>query len=480
MAKFVRYNKPCYTSCMNIYILTEEKPKISVIRQLFDIYKSDFHGSYTISGQVLVMPFFKDDYFDFAYELLGIKVEGIDRIILKTVSGSSSFMDFLFFICEDAPLQNDGNLPLFAVEETKTSGAESRNTNAYQRGTKFIYFSHYYPDVPKYMLYNDELEENEDKTPTDTEVFGTRALLTLGVKYVGKKMFDDYTPFTSVDELVDSKNAMAIPPSPSNVPVRIKKARNVIQISGILSKPANKGNIAHDPNIGALSVISAALRKLGWEKDIVITRHGVSQEYLNNSRGRNKFLYICSMLNIKLQRLRMPVAAPFPPGYWHYEMSSEKLASILLHIVAEDAGFKEVYQNHAGCERGYFRSPTNELIALPKKTPDGNILLIPDLVFNDEFDKVIYVIEGKKLSTLNLGLEEIQDYDDIENLYIRKHYPKHKIKRAITIFGGNLHDIPDENVLVYLRQDGKTMINDNDKIIQKIFDDCENLKNKIN
>ena len=120
------------------------------------------------------------------------------------------------------------------------------------------------------------------------------------------------------------------------------------------------------------------------------------------------------------------------------------------------------------------------MIALPKKTPDGNNLLIPDLVFNDDFDKIIYVIEGKKLSTLNLGLEEIQDYDDIENLYIKKYYPKHKIKRAITIFGGNLSDIPDENVLVYLRQDGKTMINDNDKIIKAIFDYCENLKNKMN
>ena len=79
---------------MNIYILTEEKPKISVIKQLLDIYKNYFNSDYKITGEVLIMPFFKDDYFDFAYELWGIEAKGIDRIILKTVSGSSSFMDF--------------------------------------------------------------------------------------------------------------------------------------------------------------------------------------------------------------------------------------------------------------------------------------------------------------------------------------------------------------------------------------------------
>ena len=464
---------------MNIYILTEEKPKISVINQLLEIYKNDFKGEYKITGKMLVMPFFKDDYFDFAYELWGVEVKGIDRIILKTVSGSSSFMDFLFFVSENEPLHDDGNKPLFAVEETKTSDDESRNTGVYQRCSKFVFIRPYYENVPLYMLYNDELEMHDDNRPSDTSVFGTNMLLTIGVKIIGKPLSEWFHKFNTIDELIDFKNGMRRPPE-SNTPILITKYDDRIEISGRLDKPQNEGKIAHDPNIGALSIISASLRKLGWDKDIVITRHGVEQEYLTNTHGRNKFLYICTILGIRLDGLIMPPPAPFPGDYWHYEMSSEKLASILLHIVAEDAGFKEVYQNHAGCERGYFRSPTNELIALPKKTPDGNILLIPDLVFNDDFDKIIYVIEGKKLSTLNLGLEEIQDYDDIENLYIKKYYPKHKIKRAITIFGGNLSDIPDENVLVYLRQDGKTMINDNDEIIKAIFDYCENLKNKMN
>lgn len=464
---------------MNIYILTEEKPKISVVRQLLDIYKNDFNGEYKITSNMIVMPFFKGDYFDFSYELWGVEAKGIDRIILKTVSGSSSFIDFLFFISENEPLQDDGNIPLFAVEETKTSDDESRNTGVYQRCSKFVFIRPYYNDVPLYMLYNDELEMHDDNRPSDTSVFGTNMLLTIGVKIIGKPLREWFHKFNTIDELIEFKNKMRRPPE-SNTPILITKYKDKIEISGRLDKPQNEGKIAHDPNIGALSIISASLRKLGWDKDIIITRHGIDQDYLTNTHGKNKFLYICTILGIKLDGLLMPPPVSLPDDYWHYEMSSEKLASILLHVVAEGAGFKEVYQNHAGCERGYFKSPTNELITLPKKTPDGNNLLIPDLVFNDDFDKIIYLIEGKKLSTLDLGLKEIQDYDDIENLYIKKYYPKHKIKRALTIFGGNLSNIPNEKVLVYLRKDGKTMVNEKDEIIQKIFDYCESLKNKIN
>ncbi len=47
-----------------------------------------------------------------------------------------------------------------------------------------------------------------------------------------------------------------------------------IQISGRLLK---NNTLSHDPNIGALSMISAVLRQLGWKKNIEITRHGLSQ-----------------------------------------------------------------------------------------------------------------------------------------------------------------------------------------------------------
>ncbi len=368
---------------------------------------------------------------------------------------------------------------IFGVEETKTSGAESRNTNAYQRGTKFIYFKHFYPNVPAYMLYNDELEEAEDKKPTDTEVFGTRTLLTLGVKYVGKKMFESYIPFKSLDELITSKNAMSIPPSDTNVPVRIIKDtyQDTIFISGTLSKPKDKGNIAHDPNIGCLSMISAAIRTLEWKDKISITRSGVKQSYIDSSRVINKFLYVCELLKISIDGINLKNYS-LPTKYWHYEISSEKVASILFHISCENLGLKEVYQNHAGCERGYFKTLAGKLETLPKycgNDSSGNVialknkntiafnkrdLLIPDLIMRDDEKKIIYLIEGKKLDTLSAGLKEIEDYDDIEKLYINNFFSGYVVKRYLTIFGGKLNTLPHTKVLFYLNSNGKVVLNE--------------------
>lgn len=59
-------------------------------------------------------------------------------------------------------------------------------------------------------------------------------------------------------------------------------------------------------------MISACIRKLGWEKDIVITEHKVKQIYINNTKGKNKFLYICSLLGMRLDKITMPQKVTLP------------------------------------------------------------------------------------------------------------------------------------------------------------------------
>lgn len=452
----------------NIYILTEEKPKISVIKQLFEIYHNDFDGDYSFTSNLKIIPVIECGVFKFKYEVQGILAVNIDKVIIKTVSGSSSFLDFLFFVSEREPDQSLKEQPLFAVEETKTSDDESRNTGVYQRCSKFVYIDAYYKNVPKYMLYNEELELRADKKPSDTSIFGTNMLLTNGVKIVGKPIEKWFKTFNSIDELISFKNGMKRPPE-SNTPVLITKSDDYITISGRLDKPNNEGKIAHDPNIGCLSIIALTLRKLGWTKDIIIVRHRVTQSYIDHTRGKNKFLYICKILNIRLDGIKMPSQYEIPEAYWHYENSSEKIASILFHIQTENDGFKEVYQNHAGCERGYFKDANGHLIVLPKKTPSGNNLLIPDVIMRDDVNKIIYLIEGKKISTLSNGLSEIEDYDDIEKLYIKPCFSGYAIKRYLTIFGGQLSSLPHDKVLLYVRSDGKIIVNENEPAIVDLF-----------
>lgn len=445
----------------NLWLLTEERPKPSVVNQIIEMYCKDFGDKITEHNEIKIKPIIIDGIFKFVYKIEGLTVVGAADIFIKTVSGSSSFLDFLLFKQENEPTEGslEDNL-IMAIEETKTSDDESRNTGVYQRGSKFVYITPYYRNVKLYMLYNEELEAREEKKPSATSIFGTNILLTLGVTIVGKDVSRWFKPFRSLNELIRFKNGMRRPPA-GNVPITITKYDDRIEISGRLAKPAGAGNIGHDPNIGALSMISACIRKLGWNKDIVITRHGVHQSYVTRTKGKNKFLYICRILGICLDGIIMPNHGVLPKRYWHYEKKSEKMADILLHVQTMYHGMYCVYENHAGCERGYFRTKTGRLIALPKKDSNGINLYLPDVVLYDEDTNFILLVEGKMLSTLRLGIEEIENYDSIEKEYIYPLYGNVTIMRCVSIFGGDCKSIPHEKVLFYLADNGRIVINKN-------------------
>lgn len=442
-----------------LWILTEEKPKKTVINQIITLFCRDFNDKIILEKEIRIKPIFINGIFSFRYQVEGIKTESIKNIFLKVVSGYSSFVDYLVFWQQKEPKEeNLNNRLIMAIEETKTSDDESRNTGIYQRSSKFVFISLYYPNVNKYMLYNNECNERIDKKPSDTNIFGTKILLTLGVKIEGKKQNKSLKKFSSIDELIKFKLMMKKPPA-GNIPIEINKKNKRIEISGRLSKPAAKGNIGHDPNIGALASISKCLRDLGWNEDIVITRHGVKQKYIDAIKGNNKFLYICREFDILLDNIRLPTIGFIPKQYWHYELNSEKVASILLHIVIEYYGMKEIYQNHAGCERGYFFTNENFMIALPKKDENNIELFLPDLIFLDYKSKIIFLIEGKKINTISNGLKEINNYDSIENEFIKKYYPEKKILRYLSIFGGEKKLILNKKILFHLTNSGKIFLN---------------------
>lgn len=442
-----------------LWILTEEKPKVSVIQEIIKLYCRDFNDRVVFSEDQRITPVFNNSKFEFYYLFEGARLEGCSEIVLMTVSGASSFFDFLVFKQENKPDGSVNDNLLMAVEETKTNGDESRNTGVYQRGTKFVFIENYYTNIKKYMLYNEELENDESKKPADTIIFGTNIFLTLGAEIVGKETGRWFSKFNTLDDLIGFKAAMRKAPG-SNVAINIVKYDDRIEISGRLSKPANKGNILHDPNIGALSMISKAIRKLGWDKDIIITNHGVKQEYINNTEGKNKFLYICKMLNLKLDNIILPQII-LPDKYWYYENSSEKVASILFHIMAENSHLRAVYQNHAGCERGYFKTESEELIAIPKRNQNGVKINIPDLILHSSEQNEIFLIEGKKLSTINAGLLQLETFDQVEREYVERYYPNCRIHKGLCIYGGNSSTVPHGKVIFYLTQDGRVCCNSN-------------------
>jgi len=438
----------------NLWILTEEKPKREVIREIVLLFAKDNKIPCFVDA-IRIIPQIENSRFQFVYEVIGFRSNKISKVLIKTVSGYNSFVDFLVFYQKEDPVPSD--TPLYVVEETKTDDQESRNTGVYQRASKFSFTDFYYPNAKKIMLYNLKVEQ---KKPTDTYIFGTKLLLTIGVEIIGKKLNPKiFQPFKTIEELISCKESMKKPPK-GNVPITIRKEGKKIKVSGRLYK---SGNLSHDPNIGAISAICSSLRKLGWEEDIVITHHGLEQKHLSPN---NKFIKIANDLNIKIDGLSVP-RCKYGDNYWKYEKRGEKLGTIFIHLVVENftEGFS-IFENHAGCEKGYFITHEGDYIPLKKysdreayKSGDKTkIVSIPDLMLIDLNRSEIINIEGKKYDLRGQGIEELEAFKDIEEAYLKKYYPDFKIIRTIVLYGGTETEVYEIEVGFLLNEKGDLIL----------------------
>lgn len=441
----------------NLWILTEERPKYEVLRQILDKFVLD-NGFSGFVDNLRVLPMLEDGRFTFTYELTGFRCNRVNKIYIKTVSGYSSFVDFLVFYQDNEP-DPSADTPVYVIEETKTDGSESRNTGVYQRCSKFVYAHSYYPSVNQIMLYNLRLEQKEKNA--ETIIFGTRMLMTYGVEIIGKDLDEAiFKPFCSVDELIAYKDSMRKPPA-GNVPIEITKTDDTIFVSGRLFK---SNGLGHDPNIGALSIISATLRKLGWTGKIVITKHGLEQKHMKRS---NKFVLIANQTGIELEGLGLPDPTPHIE-YWWYDKSGEKLATIFIHLVIESfTDSYSVYENHAGSERGYFITSDGEYLAVGKYLDRiaytggdlAQIINLPDLTILDIGRKQAVNIEGEMYKNKLTGIKQLTLFDAFETLFINKNYPEYSIVRTVVLYGG------DDNSEEFEVEVGFILSNDGDLIL---------------
>ena len=439
----------------NLWFLTEERPKKEVLQTIFQKFAKDY-GFAVFVDAIRIFPILDDNKFTFTYEVTGFRCNKVDKVYVKTVSGNSSFTDFLIFYQKDEPTIKDE--PIYAIEETKTDDKESRNTGVYQRCSKFVFIQSYYPNVKKIMLYN--LQIVQKVKPTSTYIFGTKLLLTLGVEILGKNLDPKiFTPFKTIDEVIDLKNEMRKAPK-GNVQILLKKSKTKIEVSGRLFK---SGGLSHDPNIGALSIICAVLRELGWTKKIEITQHGLLQKHVGKT---NKFIQIANKIGISLKGLTIPKVG-MNSDYWKYDKDGEKLGTIFIHLVVEEftKGYS-IFENHAGCEKGYFFPLSGEPIPLEKyknralyKAGDKKqIIEIPDLILLDKKEKEIINIEGEKYVNRNAGILQIKTFDFIEKIYIKKNYPKYKIIKTVVLFGSEETSIVEIEVGFLLNKNGQLIL----------------------
>jgi hypothetical protein len=434
-----------------LWVLSEERPKIEPIKFILEKFSLDNNFTYSIS-ELRVLPVQnKSGDFSFWYEIVGFTCSEVERVLLRIVSGSSSFIDFLIFYQESMP--QDGDRPIFLVEETKTDDAESRNTGIFQRASKFVYAELLYPKIDLNIFYNLQVEQK--KSQTGTNIFGTRCLSTLGVKIAGKVLDPELNePFKSLEDMIHFKNSMKKAPK-GNVPILIEVVGDELHVSGKLLKA---DSLSNDPNIGALTLIGSTARKLGWEGEIVVTKHGLSQKHVG---ARNKFVRIASAIGMSLEGLKMP-KTELLTSYWHYNTTGEKLATIFVHIIVTSfTDSRSIFENHAGSEKGYFITADNKFLPLqkyvtgidPRKSLD-----IPDLIILNSSNSQIVNIEGKIFSEMELGIQTLLNYDDIEREYIRRYYPGLEIERSLVLFGSKSEKFDRDPVGLVLTENGKVLV----------------------
>lgn len=438
----------------NIWILTEERPKKEVLETIFHRYSEEKEIACFIDN-IRIIPILENNKFSFVYKVTGFNTPKIESVYLKIVSGKSSFVDYIIFDTVKEPKISD--IPVFVIEETKTDDSESRNTGVYQRATKFVYVDYFYPATKKIMLYN--LQGEQKAVATETNIFGTRCFLTLGVEIMGKTLESNMLPWANIDELIAYKSEMRRPPA-GNVPIDITKTVDEIKISGRLVK---SNRLGHDPNIGALSLIAATIRALDWKDKITITLHGLSQSMLT---PRNKFIRIANRYDIDLEGLSIPKSKVLK-DYWYYEDRGEKIGTIFLHLLVNE--FSEgmsIYENHAGCERGYFITLKGEKIAVAKYTDralykagdKSAIIALPDLTLVDFKKKEVIDVEGEMYQNANKGILQLEGFDSFEDLYINKYYPSYSIIRTVVLYGSEDSSFPVGEISLLLNNEGNILL----------------------
>jgi hypothetical protein len=440
-----------------LWILTEERPKKEVLGQILTKFTSS-QGIAAFFDTLRIIPVLSDEFlFTSTYKIVGVTSPAIQDIFLKIVSGQSSFVDYLVFFQDTEP--REGDRPLFAIEETKTDDAESRNTGVFQRATKFVYIDVFYPEVDTTMLYNLQVAQKESPTPTN--VFGTKCFRTLGVNLMGKTdSVESLDGWSSVDELIAFRASMRRPPA-GNVPILVEKvSSDLITVSGRLVKA---GSLSHDPNIGALSLIGATLRKLGWDRRIQIIQHGLSQKMV---RPANKFVQIANHLRLEVEGIEVPVAK-FPENYWRYESTGEKLGTIFAHLAVEEfsEGFA-IYENHAGCERGYFYTAEGVPLAVGKRLSDSNGFMskeaekisIPDLLIIDVARLQVINIEGERAQNVEAGIQQLDTFANFEETYLKRYYPNYEVMRTVVLYGGSSELVEKLEVSLLVNQSGRILL----------------------
>ena len=138
-----------------------------------------------------------------------------------------------------------------------------------------------------------------------------------------------------------------------------------------------------------------------------------------------------------------------------------------MHLIVENfTQWYSIFENHAGCEKGYFIKSNWDHIPLEKYTDREGykewnwnaIYSIPDLILLDVERLEIINIEWKKYENRANGIAELKNYDPIARDYIMQEYPKYRIIRTVVLYWSHESKIVEIEVWFLLNREWKPIL----------------------
>jgi len=331
---------------------------------------------------------------------------------LELFTGGGSCVDYIVF--------KDG-VPVLLLESTK--GDEDGNPY-YQRITKYLAARREYPGVPFVLFYTEK-----PKLDSNSFKMSMRMCRTIGVSAVivpgGQDILKNFAAFFSFEEFKNATNSITA--KKNTVVVRIhESAPNHYTISSRLSKKDNK-NISSDPQVGRVTAMCGTVFELNPKARFTVINHDVD----TIGKCESKFWYANGEWDCRLEGFEeSSFGKKNANSYYTRGSNTEKVATILFHLLSESERFQCVFANHAGSELEHLKLPNGESIKLK------GIRKLPDIVMVDHERKYITILEGKVAANLQKGDEQLETTAPEFFAFMQKNgYRGYKYCKGLIVYG---------------------------------------------
>lgn len=402
-----------------ISILTEEYPQEEDVACILShIFKK------RIDKVVYDVPF--DDESRFMWVL---HVRGFEDVSIEFIKPGGSMCDYIVL---------ENGVPILLVEATQTTEYESRNTCFGQRATKLIVARQYYPDIPFIFMYSQRPSFKTNTAKLHARLYKTHSASVIYRDEPFTDILADVEPFGAVDELLVCVNS--IKKKPGNTPLLIYQTSfDTFDINALLSKGGIR-QICNDPNIGIVSLLASTIQRMIPKCKIRVTSHRVEQMCSSS----HKFMMANRQVDLHLDGFGDVTTLGTPlSGSYYKKLAgtvSEKVATILFHVLTGTNGFDVLFHNHAGGARSKFSIPGGH-VSIPKE------MKIPDLVL--KMDDEIYIIEGKSGDQGYKKAEaQLKGLDAFEK-FVQDAYPEATIERCVCLSVKNIETVERTPYLVF-------------------------------